>query len=53
MLARLRESPIIILADAYFVVKQHEIILEIIKSLDQGNLIIGLESQLEKLKKVR
>lgn len=50
MLARLRESPIIILADAYFVVKQHEIILEIIKSLNQGNLIIGLESQLEKLK---
>ncbi len=50
MLARLRESPVIILADAYFVVKQHEIILEIIKSLDQGNLTIGLESQLQKLK---
>ena len=50
MLGKLSESPVIILADAYFVVKQHEIFLEIIKSLDQRNLIIGLESQLQKLK---
>ena len=50
MLGKLSESPVIILADAYFVVKQHEIFLGIIKSLDQRNLIIGLESQLQKLK---
>ena len=50
MLVKLSESPVIILADAYFVVKQHEIFLGIIKSLDQRNLTIGLESQLQKLK---
>lgn len=50
MLEKLNEAPVIILADAYFVGKQHDVFLEIIKSLDQGKLIIGLERQLQNLK---
>ena len=50
MLEKLNEAPVIILADAYFVGKQHDVFLEIMKSLDQGNLIIGLERPLQKLK---
>ena len=50
MRGHLREAPVIILADAYFVVKQHAHFLEILKSLDYGKLTIGLESQLQELK---
>ena len=50
MLSRLREAPVIILADAYFVARQHANFLEILKSLDYEKLTIGLEHQLQKLK---
>jgi len=50
MLNRLRTSSVIILADAYFVVKQHTSFLEILKFLNHRELIIGLESQLQELK---
>ncbi|MBW1853609.1 MAG: hypothetical protein JRJ00_02845 [Deltaproteobacteria bacterium] len=49
MLNSLRKSPVIILADAYFVVEQHTNFLEILKSLNHEKLIIGLESQLQEL----
>ena len=47
MLNRLREAPVIILADSYFVVKQHDTLLEIIKSLNHKKLSIGIETQLQ------
>ena len=50
MLSQLRGAPLIILADAYFVVKQHTCFLDIVTSLNHDNLIIGLEQELEKLK---
>ena len=50
MLDKLQEVPVIILADAYFVVKQHTCFLDIITSLNQDSLSIGLEHQLLKLK---
>ena len=50
MLRALQQVPVIILADAYFVVKQHTCFLDIITSLNQDNLSIGLEHQLLKLK---
>jgi hypothetical protein len=50
MLRQLRVVPLIILADAYFVVQQHTCFLEILASLNYDNLIIGLERELEKLK---
>ena len=50
MLRKLQEVPVIILADAYFVVKQHTCFLDIITSLNQDSLSIGLEYQLLKLK---
>ena len=50
MLRKLQEVPVIILADAYFVVKQHTCFLDIIASLNQESLSIGLEHQLLKLK---
>ena len=49
MLNSLRKSPVIILADAYFVVEQHANFLEILKSLNHEKLIIGIESQLQEL----
>jgi hypothetical protein len=50
MLRQLREAPVIILADAYFVVKQHACFLEIITSLNHDNLTIGVEQQLVKIR---
>ncbi len=50
MLRTLQEVPVIILADAYFVVKQHTFFLDIITSLNQDSLSIGLEHKLLKLK---
>ena len=50
MLRQLRGVPLIILSDAYFVVKQHTCFLEILTSLNHDNLIIGLEKELDKLK---
>ena len=50
MLSQLREAQVIILADAYFVVKQHTCFLEIITSLNHDNLTIGLEQQLVKIR---
>ena len=49
MLNSLRKSPVIILADAFFVVEQHANFLEILKSLNHEKLIIGLECQLQEL----
>jgi hypothetical protein len=53
MLRQLRGIPLIILADAYFVVKQHTCFVDILTSLNHDNLIIGLEEELYKLKKNR
>ena len=50
MLRELQGAPLIILADAYFVVKQHSCFLNILTSLNHDNLIIGLEEELVKLK---
>ena len=50
MLSELRGAPLIILADAYFVVKQHTCFLDIVTSLNHDTLIIGLEQELDKLK---
>jgi hypothetical protein len=50
ILSQLRGAPLIILADAYFVLKQHTCFLDIVTSLNHDNLIIGLEQELEKLK---
>ena len=50
MLSQLREAPVIILADAYFVVKQHTCFQEIISSLNHDKLTIGLEQQLVKIR---
>jgi hypothetical protein len=50
MLSRLREAPVIVLADAYFVARQHANFLEILKSLNHGKFTIGLGSQLQELK---
>ena len=50
MLSQLRGVPLIILGDAYFVVKQHTCFLDIVASLNHDNLIIGLEEELDKLK---
>ena len=50
MLRALQEVPVIILADTYFVVKQHTCFLDIITSLNQDSLSIGLEHRLLKLK---
>ncbi len=50
MLSKLRVAPVIILADAYFVVKQHTCFLDIISSLNHDNLTIGLEQQLVKIR---
>jgi len=50
MLSKLRVAPVIILADAYFVVKQHSCFLEIISSLNHDKLTIGLEQQLVKIR---
>ena len=50
MLSKLRAAPVIILADAYFVVKQHTCFLDIISSLNHDNLTIGLEQQLVKIR---
>ena len=50
MLNYLKESPVIILADTYFVVEQHVQFLEILKFLNHEELTIGLESQLQELK---
>ena len=50
MLNYLKESPVIILADTYFVVEQHVQFLEILKFLNHEKLTIGLESQLQELK---
>lgn len=50
MLRQLQGAPLIILADAYFVVKQHSCFLDILTSLNHDNLIIGLEAELVKLK---
>ncbi len=50
MLSKLREAPVIILADAYFVVKQHTCFQEIISSLNHDKLTIGLEHQLVKIR---
>jgi hypothetical protein len=50
MLRKLRETPIIILADAYFVVKQHTCFQEIISSLNHDKLTIGLEQKLVKIR---
>lgn len=50
MLSLLREAPVIILADIYFVKKQHVHFLGILKFLNHGKLTIGLESQLQELK---
>ena len=50
MLNYLKESPVIILADTYFVVEQHVQFLEILKFLNHEKLTICLESQLQELK---
>ena len=50
MLSKLSEAPVIILADAYFVVKQHTCFQEIISSLNHDKLTIGLEQQLVKIR---
>ncbi|MDX1779382.1 MAG: hypothetical protein R3339_10925, partial [Thermodesulfobacteriota bacterium] len=50
MIRTLLEVPVFFLADAYFVVKQHTCFLDIINSLNQDSLSIGLEHQLLKLK---
>lgn len=53
MLRHLRGVPLIILADAYFVVKQHAYFLEMVTSLNHHNLVIALERELEQIKKNR
>ena len=50
MLNFLKNSPVIVLADTYFVVEQHVHFLEILKFLNHEKLTIGLEIQLQKLK---
>jgi|GEM_PF-2721792 len=50
MRTQLKKAPVIILADAYFVVNHHAQFTEILASLERERLTIGLERRLQELK---
>jgi len=50
MINKLKTSPVIMLADAYFDTQQHDFFLEIFNALYHKDLHIGLEQELERLK---